>query len=97
MGTIKVIGEKDGKPVTVVFDIGESIDITFDGKTNFAKELKLLYEIERRHPFGGTYFPPRGSFEYYVAGCYYYLDKVISYESDGIPSAMMESEKGRIY
>ena len=97
MGTIKVIGEKDGKPVAVVFDIGESVDITFNGKTDFAEESQLLFEIERRHPFGGTYFPSRDSYEYYVAGCYYYLDKVISYESDGVPSAVMESEKGRIY
>lgn len=97
MGTITVKGEKGGKPVTIVFDIGETVDITFDGKTDFSEESELLFEVEKRHPFGGTYFPPKESFEYYVAGCYYYLDKVISYESEGIPSAMMESEKGRIY
>ena len=97
MGTITVKGEKDGKPVTIVFEIGETVDITFDGKTDFTEESELLFEVEKRHPFGGTYFPPRGSFEYYVAGCYYYLDKVIYAVTDGVSSAVMESEKGRIY
>lgn len=97
MKTITVTGEKQGKTTTVTFGLGKSITVKFNDETDFRAENELLYEIEQRHPIGGTYFPPKNSAEYCLAGCYYYFDKVVSVENDGVDFEEMESEPGRIY
>lgn len=98
MGTITVKGKRQGKPLEVLFEIEDNTaEITFNGSADFFLEDELLFEIKSRHPLGGTYFPPKNSPEYYLAGCYYFFDKVLSVECEGIEFSEMENEKGVVY
>ena len=98
MGAITVKGKIKGKQLKVVFELdGNTAEILFNGKTDFSMESELMFEIENRHPIGGTYFPLENSPEYYLAGCYYFFDEVLSVESKGVEFVEMENEKGVVY
>lgn len=51
-------GTKNGKRVKIKY--GEGI-FFFNGKVNYFYQEKINYELSKRHPIGGTYYPEKES------------------------------------
>lgn len=91
----KAVGKKDGKNLKVEYNDGKFL---FDGLENILYESEMKFELGRRHPFGGTYFPDKDSdlnIINVIENYFFDFNTHVDFEDADIDE--IESEAGRIY
>ena len=94
--TIKATGQHSGKKLTVEYADGIFL---FDGKRDVFYEDEIRYQLDRRPPFGGTYYPEKdGNLNIYNVIQNHFFDRtpVLDVLEDA-DFEEMESVPGRIY